>query len=130
VGPEVAELLDLPQATVVRRSRSIPPRARSRPSARRITASRPSRDRCPRSSRRPKDIAAERFPTRAERQAAAEKPIATVTLADLGVDPALVGSDGSPTWVAGVDHVDIARSGELISGDDPATLAARLRAAA
>jgi electron transfer flavoprotein alpha subunit len=50
-----------------------------------------------------------------------------VTLAELGVDPATVGSAGSPTWVAGVEQVDVARRAELIEGDDPAALAARLR---
>lgn len=128
VGPEVAELLDLPQATAVRKI-VVDPAARTFEAERETdhgfeTVAGP----LPALVTAAEDIAEERFPTRAQRQAAADKPIATVTLADLGVDPALVGTDGSPTWVAGVDHVDIARSGELIEGDDPTTLAARLRA--
>jgi electron transfer flavoprotein alpha/beta subunit len=77
------------------------------------------------------DIAEERFPNKAERQAAATKPIATLSLAELGVDPSTVGSAGSPTWVAGIEQVAVARRGELLdaTGGDVATmLRERLRA--
>ena len=68
VGPEVAELLDLPQATAVAHARrSIPRRAPSPPSARPTTASRRSRARCRRVITAAEDIAEERFPTKAER---------------------------------------------------------------
>src|SRR5216110_313316 len=50
------------------------------------------------------DLAAERFPTKAERQAAAARPIATLGAAEVGLAPADVGATGSPTWVAGIEH--------------------------
>jgi len=127
VGPEVAELLDLPQATAVRRI-TVDPRAGTFEAERETddgfeTVAGP----LPALITAAEDIAEERFPTKAARQAAAEKAIATVTLADLGIDPMAVGAEGSPTWVAGVEQVDVTRRGELVDGDDPAALAQRLR---
>jgi electron transfer flavoprotein alpha subunit len=127
VGPEVAELLDLPQASAVRRI-TIDPAAATFEAERETddgfeTVAGP----LPALVTAAEDIAEERFPTKAARQAAAEKPIATVTLADLAVDPTTVGAAGSPTWVAGVEQVDVARRGELLDGDEPAAIAARLR---
>ena len=132
VGPEVAELLDLPQATAVRK-------ITLDAAARTFDAERETDDGyetvrvpLPALVTAAEDIAPERFPNKAERQAAAEKPIAVVTLGDLGVDATLVGAGGSPTWVAGVEQVDVARRGELVAGDTPeaqmAALADRLRA--
>jgi electron transfer flavoprotein alpha subunit len=74
------------------------------------------------------DLHEERFPTKAERQAAAEKPIETLTLADAGLAAADVGGEGSPTWVADIEEVQCARRGELLEGADAAALAAALRA--
>jgi electron transfer flavoprotein alpha subunit len=74
------------------------------------------------------DLAEERFPSKAERQAAAEKPIATVDVAGLGLAASDVGVDGSPTWVAAIEHVPVTRRGELLTGDDVGALAARLGA--
>ncbi|MGH7895928.1 MAG: FAD-binding protein [Candidatus Binatia bacterium] len=119
VGPEVAELLGLPQATGVRR-------IALDPSAAMFDAERETDDGyetvrvpLPALVTTAEDIAEERFPTKAERQAAAEKPVAMVTLADLGVDAALVGASGSPTWVAGVEQVNVTRRAEVIEGDSP-----------
>src|SRR5438034_726858 len=43
------------------------------------------------------DLAEERFPTKAERQAAAAKPIASLGAAEVGLAPDDVGARGSPT---------------------------------
>ncbi len=126
VGPEVAELLDLPQATAIR-SLELDPAART------FEAERETDDGCER-VRGPlpalvtagEDLAEERFPNKAQRQAAAEKPIETLTLADLGVPAADVGGEGSPTWVAGIEEVSHPRAGEVIEGNDPAVLARTL----
>src|SRR5262245_35368546 len=114
VGPEVAELLDLPQATAVRRISLDPP-------GRTFEAERETdegwetvRGPLPALVTAAEDVAEERFPSKAERQAAAAKPIAIVTLAELGVDPQTVGIAGSPTWVAGIEQVTVARRGELL----------------
>jgi electron transfer flavoprotein alpha subunit len=126
VGPEVAELLDLPQATNVRR-------LEIDPGARTFTAERETDDGfetvsgpLPALVTAAEDLAEERFPTKAERQAAAGKPIATVTAAELGLAAADVGTAGSPTWVAGLEEVPVTRRGELIEGDAPEALARAL----
>src|SRR5207244_6789081 len=72
------------------------------------------------------DIAEERFPTKAERQAAAAKPIASLGAAEVGLAPDDVGARGSPTWVAGIEHVPSARRGEMLAGDSPEALARAL----
>src|SRR2546422_332291 len=53
------------------------------------------------------DLAEERFPTKAERQAAAARPIVTLSAADVGLVPADIGGEGSPTWVAGIEPVSV-----------------------
>jgi electron transfer flavoprotein alpha subunit len=132
VGPEVAELLDVPQVTGARRvSVDL--------GARRLEAERETdegyevvRASLPALASAAEDIARERFPNKAERQAAAAKPIATATLAELGVDPATVGGGGSPTWVEAIEQVAVSRRAELIEGESPEAqvraLAGRLRA--
>jgi electron transfer flavoprotein alpha subunit len=128
VGPEVAELLDLPQATAVRRI-AIDPAARTFEAERETddgfeTLAGP----LPALVTAAEDIAEERFPNKAARQAAAEKPIEILSLAALGIDAADVGTSGSPTWVAGVEQVEIARRAEVLEpAGDVAELAARLR---
>ena len=72
------------------------------------------------------DIAEERFPTKAERQAAAAKPIASLGATEVGLAPGDIGAKGSPTWVAGIEHVPSARRGEVLAGDSPAALARAL----
>ncbi|HSV08111.1 MAG TPA: hypothetical protein VLI07_16475, partial [Candidatus Binatus sp.] len=131
VGPEVAELLDLPQVTCARRL-ELDARART------FVAERETDDgfetvsgALPAVVTAAEDLAEERFPSKAERQAAAAKPIATFTAADLGVAADQVGTTGSPTWVAGIEPVEIKRRAELVAGDAPEAqaraLAARLR---
>src|SRR5581483_4532645 len=126
VGPEVAELLGLPQATGAR-TLAVDPAART------FTVERETDDGSetlegplPVVVTATEDLAEERFPSKAERQAAAAKPVETVSIADLGLSADAVGAAGSPTWVAGVEHVAIARRGEIVTGDGPATLARAL----
>jgi len=126
VGPETAELLDLPQATNVRRL-AVDPAART------FTAERETDDGfetvagpLPALVTTGEDVAEERHPTKAERQAAAVKPIATLGLAEVGVAPEAVGAEGSPTWVVGVEPVAAARRGERVEGGTPAAQAAAL----
>jgi electron transfer flavoprotein alpha subunit len=123
VGPEVAELLGLPHATAVRRL-TVDPATRA------FVAERETDDGfetvegpLPAVVTAAEDLAEERFPTKAERQAAATKPIASVTAADVGLRAEDVGAAGSPTWVAGLEPVEVARRGEILSGESPAVLA-------
>src|SRR5262245_28513839 len=92
VGPETAELLGLPQVTAVRRL-SVDPATRT------FTAERETDDGfetidgpLPAVITAAEDLAEERFPTKAEREAAAAKPIATAGLTDIGLAAADVGS--------------------------------------
>jgi electron transfer flavoprotein alpha subunit len=127
VGPEVAELLlDLPQATAVRKL-SIDPGAHT------FTAERETDDGfetltgpLPAVITAAEDLAEERFPTKAERQAAAAKAIVTVSAADVGLSPEQIGTAGSPTWVAGLEPVESKRRGEMLAGDSPEALARAL----
>ena len=123
VGPEVAEMLDLPQVTGARRL-ELDPAARTFVAERETdegfeTVTGP----LPAVVTAAEDLAEERFPTKAERQAAAAKPIASLGAAEVGLAPDDVGARGSPTWVAGIEHVPSARRGEILAGDSPAALA-------
>jgi electron transfer flavoprotein alpha subunit len=131
VGPEIAELLDLPQVTAAR-SLSVDPNNRE------ITAERETDDGfetvvapLPVLVSAAEDLAAERFTTRAEREAAAEKPIEVLTASDLGSDPSGFGAQGSPTWVLGLESLEVDRRREMIEGATPEqavdTLIERLR---
>jgi electron transfer flavoprotein alpha/beta subunit len=126
VGPEVAELLGLPQATAVRR-------LTLDPAARRFTAERETDEGfetvegpLPAVVTAAEDLAEERFPTKAERQAAAGKPIATLAAADVGLRADDVGTAGSPTWVEGIEPVAGARRGEILTGESAEVLASVL----
>lgn len=126
VGPEVAELLGWPQATVVR-SVTLDPGART------FLAERATDDGfetvrgpLPALLTATEDLAPERFPSKAERQAAAAKSVETISLADLDLGADQVGAQGSPTWVAELEAAEVQRRGELLEGDDPALLARRL----
>src|SRR5262245_27821436 len=128
VGPELAELLDLPQATGAR-SLTLDLAAGHFDAERETDEGfELVRGPLPAVITAAEDLAEERFPSKAERQAAAEKPIETFALADLDLPPGDVGADGSPTWVAGIEEVPTVRRGEMLDGSDPAALAAALRA--
>jgi electron transfer flavoprotein alpha subunit len=49
-----------------------------------------------------------------------------VTAADLSGDSSLFGQAGSPTWVVGIEPDTYARAGRVLAGDDPAALADEL----
>src|SRR5438034_5966315 len=126
VGPEVAEMLDLPQVTGARRL-ELDPAARTFVAERETdegfeTVTGP----LPAVVTAAEDIAEERFPTKAERQAAAAKPMPSLGAGEVGLAPDDVGARGSPTWVAGVEHVPSARRGEVLAGDSPEALARAL----
>ena len=46
-----------------------------------------------------------------------------VTAANLSADTSLLGQQGSPTWVAGIEPDNYKREGRIIIGDDPAHMA-------
>ena len=119
VGPELAELLDLPQVTIAR-TLDVDPTART------LRAERETDEGIdvveaplPALVTAAEDLAPERFTTKAERQAALARPIATLAAADLGVDAAQLGAAGSPTWVLDLEAVEEHRRREMIAGDTP-----------
>jgi len=117
VGPELAELLDLPQVTSARtltidvashhlvgeRETDDGSEIVSGPLPALITAA--------------EDLAPERFPSKADREAAKVKPCTEVHAADLSSEPSQFGALGSPTEVAGLHHVETTRLGRMIEGD-------------
>jgi electron transfer flavoprotein alpha subunit len=117
VGPEVAELLDIPQITAAR-SLSI---SGDTLTAERETDSGFDTLECslPALASATEDLAPERFPKRAERQAAKEKPIQAVSAAELSSDLSLFGAAGSPTWVESVETVEDIRAKRVLEGELP-----------
>jgi electron transfer flavoprotein alpha subunit len=114
VGPEVAELLDWPQITGART-------LAVDLAAGQVTAERETDDGfetvtapLPALVTAAEDLAPERFPSRADREAAKAKPCVVLHAADLAADSSLFGAAGSPTWVAGLHHIEAARMGRII----------------
>ena len=115
VGPELAELLDLPQVTggahADDRSAARTLRAERETDAGFETVEAP----LPAVVTAAEDLAPERFTTKAEREAAQAKPIATLHRRAISVrDPTRVGAAGSPTWVLGLEAVEEHRRREII----------------
>ena len=114
VGPEIAELLDLPQITNVRSLRLDAQAAAL--DAERATDEGYDAVRCPLPAliTVTEDAAPEIYPNRAARQAAQDKPIQTLAAADLSPDASLFGLDGSPTFVSEIYSVEPRRDRILI----------------
>jgi len=126
IGPQIAELLDLAQITSART-------LTIEPEHRRLTAEREVDDgtewvRCPLPAvvSAAEDLAAERFPTKADREAAEGKVIEEIDAASLTSDPSRFGAAGSPTWVTGLIPVTSGRRGQIIDAADPAQAATNL----
>ena len=124
VGPEIAELLDVPQLTAVS---SI-----ELESDRTILAVRETdsgsevvRVSLPCLITAAEDLVDERFPDREEQAAAAVKSCIRLAAADLATDPGVFGSSGSPTWVGQLELVASHRREQIIAGE-PAVAAATL----
>ena len=115
VGPEIAELLDLPQITNVRKL-TLDPQAPAALTAERATDEGYDLVQCqlPALITVTEEVAPETYPNRAARQAAQDKPIATLTAADLSPDASQFGLDGSPTYVSEIYSVEPNRDRILI----------------
>ncbi len=121
VGAEVAEMLDLPQVSGVRHLELDASDDGAALVAERITDEGHDIVRCalPALITVTEDVAPEIYPRRAERQAAQEKPITTLTAADLSDDMSAFGMDGSPTWVSEIYSIEPEREG-IVVRDKPA----------
>ncbi len=132
VGAEVAEMLDLPQVSGVRHLELDASGDGVALVAERITDEGHDVVRCalPALITVTEDVAPEIYPRRAERQAAQEKPVETLTAADLSDDMSVFGMDGSPTWVSEIYSIEPKRDGIVVrdksAGDAVAELMAYL----
>ena len=126
VGPEVAELLDLPQVTGVRRLEVLA-------DGQTLVATREMDD--------GEEVVEAPLPallTAADRlnrgpsitpeglESAQQKPIETLTAADLSPDASLFGLAGSPTYVTGIQSVEIPRRREMVEAGSPEATVDRL----
>jgi electron transfer flavoprotein alpha subunit len=118
VGPEVAELLDLPQVTAARKLAV---------NGQTLTVERETDSgfetlECmlPALISATEDLASEKFPNKADKEKAKEKPIQEVTASDLASDLSQFGAAGSPTWVESVQTVEVTRDKKILEGDLPA----------
>ena len=116
VGPEVAEMLDIPQVT----NASAVSREDGQLLVTRMTddGSEDLRLPLPALITVPEDIATPARPNRAGREEAPNKPYETLTAADLTDDPSGFGLQGSPTWVHEITTVENARQVRLLPADD------------
>ncbi len=120
VGPEVAELLDLPQVSCARRVEIDAAAGRLRAERETDTGFESVEAPLPALVSAAEDLAEERFPRRADREAAKTRPIVEVTAAELGLAPSTLGAAGSPTSVTGLEIIDVSRAGRIIEGDPEA----------
>ncbi len=129
VGPELAELLNLPHISQVRKLDYHP--ETNRITAERITDEGYQVIECslPALVCVTEGVAAETFANRQQMAAAQEKPVEELTCAQLTDDFTLFGLEGSPTWVEDIRLVEPTRQGRMIEGETPeeaASLAARM----
>jgi len=117
VGPEVAELLDIPQVTGARA-------LDVDVAARRISVERETDDgfetvsvALPALVTAAEDLAPERFPSKADREAAKAKPYTELGAADLCTDVAQLGAAGSPTEVIGLYPIETTRLGRILDAE-------------
>ena len=125
VGPELAELLDIPHISQVRK---LEYQAESkRIVAERITDEGYQVIECdlPALVCVTEGVTAETFANREQMAAAREKAVEELTCAQLSTDLAQFGLAGSPTWVADIRLVEPTRQGLLIEGESPAAAAAQ-----
>ncbi len=126
VGPEVAEMLGLPQITAV--SKLDVDLEASAIAVTRLTDEGYQVLECP----LPvlvtiTDGAAEEvYPRREQMEAAASRPIQQLSAADLTDDPSAFGLDGSPTWVDEIFSLESARLGTMVRDVPPREAVAQL----
>jgi electron transfer flavoprotein alpha subunit len=119
VGPELAELLEIPHISQVRKLDYLA-------DTHRIMAERTTDDgyqvvECtlPALVCVVEGIAPEVYPNRQQLAEAGQKPVEEVTCAQLSADPSLFGLTGSPTWVQDIRLIQPNRLGVVIEEADP-----------
>ncbi len=114
IGPELAELLDVPHITGVTQLSL---------NGAQFEATRETDEGFEHLAGRPPALmtTAERLnrPIKTDataRQAAESKPIEVWTARDLGLQPEATGASASPTWVSGIERMDLERHPQVLSG--------------
>ena len=125
VGPELAELLDIPHISQVRK-------LEYQGEGNRIVAERVTDEgyqviECalPALVCVTEGVAAETFANREQMAAAREKAVEELTCGELAEDLSQFGLAGSPTWVADIRLVEPTRQGLMIEGESPEAAAAQ-----
>ena len=123
VGPEVAELMDLPHISEVRK-------LDYRPESNSILVERVTDEgyqvvECslPALVCVTEGVATEQFPTRDNMAEAQEKPLEEVSCSVLTSDLSQFGIEGSPTWVDDIRLIEPTRLGVIVEEEDPAAAA-------
>ena len=123
VGPEVAELMDLPQVTGVRKLDIAPDGSK-------IIVERQLEEgverlecRMPCAVAVTEGVAPETFPPREALMAARELEVPQITAADLSPDQSIFGDTGSPTWVEEIRIVESSREQKVLAEVEPAEAA-------
>ena len=126
VGPEIAEILGVPQITAVSRLNMDP--AAGTISATRLTDEGYQELECPLPALVTiTDGAAEEvYPRREQMQEAASRPIQQLTASDLTDDMSQFGLDGSPTWVDEIFSLESTRLGTVVRDVPPQEAVAQL----
>ncbi len=124
VGPELAQILDLPQVTGAR-TLDI--------SGRELCAERETDEgfelvatALPALVTAAEDLGPERFPSKADRQNAKTKPCVEIRAAELSADVSQFGATGSPTYVAALQAVEATRLGRVLEAASVDAAAAEL----
>ena len=126
VGPEIAEILGVPQITAVSKL-EVDPEANSI-SATRLTDEGYQKLECPMPALVTiTDGAAEEvYPRREAMQEAASRPIETITASELTDDTSQFGLDGSPTWVDEIFSLESTRLGTVVRDLPPQEAVAQM----
>ena len=126
VGPEIAEILGVPQITAV--SKLDMDAEAGSISATRLTDEGYQELECPLPALVTiTDGAAEEvYPRREQMAEAASRPIETLTAADLTDDPSQFGLDGSPTWVDEIFSLESTRLGTIVRDLPPQEAVAQM----
>ena len=117
VGPEVAELAGIPQVTGAR-SLEVDAEGRLLTIERETDAGTETVE-CPLPAlvSATEDLAPERFPLKADRERARDKPIEVWSANDLFSDLSIFGAAGSPTWVSTIETVEVERQQRVLEGE-------------
>ena len=114
VGPEVAEMLGIPQITAVSKLDLDP--SLGSITATRLTDEGHQELSCdlPVLVTVTDGVAEETYPRREQMEAAGSKPVEELTAADLTDDTSQLGLDGSPTWVNEIFSIESSRLGKMV----------------